>query len=109
MRIGEVYYGLIESLYAKHPIHIDIAGTVESIAEITKETLYECYYTFYHPSNMSLFIVGGVDPEEVITLVNENQAAKTFPPQGDIQRFFHEEPLECQGSAQNDITSGFIA
>jgi predicted Zn-dependent peptidase len=90
------YYGLIESLYAKHPIHIDIAGTVESIAEISKETLYECYNTFYHPSNMSLFVVGGVDPEEVISLVKENQAAKTFPPQGDIQRFFPEEPLEVK-------------
>ncbi|MCY9665207.1 insulinase family protein [Paenibacillus alginolyticus] len=90
------YYGLIESLYAKHPIHIDIAGTVESIAEISKETLYECYNTFYHPSNMSLFVVGGVDPEEVISLVKENQAAKTFPPQGDIHRFFPEEPVEVK-------------
>lgn len=90
------YYGLIESLYAKHPIHIDIAGTVASIAEITKETLYECYNTFYHPSNMSLFVVGGVDPQEVITLVKDNQAAKTFPPQGEIQRFFPEEPVEVK-------------
>lgn len=88
------YYGLIESLYSKHPIHIDIAGTVASIAEITKETLYECYYTFYHPSNMSLFVVGGVDPQEVISLVKENQAAKTFPPQGQIKRFFPEEPSQ---------------
>ncbi|OAS21671.1 EF-P 5-aminopentanol modification-associated protein YfmH [Paenibacillus oryzisoli] len=90
------YYGLIESLYAKHPIHIDIAGTVASIAEITKETLYECYNTFYHPSNMSLFVVGGVDPQEVITLVKDNQAAKTFPPQGEIQRFFPDEPNEVK-------------
>ncbi len=103
------YYGLIESLYAKHPIHIDIAGTVASIAEITKETLYECYNTFYHPSNMSLFVVGGVDPQEVISLVKENQAAKTFPPQGDIQRFFPEEPLEVKEARRANITSCFIA
>ncbi|NEW05611.1 insulinase family protein [Paenibacillus sp. SYP-B3998] len=88
------YYGLIESLYGKHPIHIDIAGTVESIAQITKETLYECYYTFYHPSNMSLFVVGGIDPQEVIDFVKENQATKTFKPQGTIQRFYADEPLE---------------
>jgi predicted Zn-dependent peptidase len=90
------YYGLIESLYAQHPIHIDIAGTVASISEITKETLYECYNTFYHPSNMSLFVVGGVEPKEVISLVKENQAAKTFSLQGNIQRFFPEEPLEVK-------------
>ncbi|MFD0698319.1 EF-P 5-aminopentanol modification-associated protein YfmH [Paenibacillus sp. GCM10027628] len=90
------YYGLIESMYAKHPVHIDIAGTVESIAQITKETLYECYHTFYHPSNMSLFVVGGVDPQEVVAFVKENQAAKSFAPQGRIARFFEDEPLEVQ-------------
>jgi predicted Zn-dependent peptidase len=86
------YFGLIEALYQKHPVRIDIAGTVDSIAEITKDTLYECYHTFYHPSNMSLFVVGGVDPEEVMQLVRDNQAAKTFPSQGEIRRFFEQEP-----------------
>ncbi len=56
-----VYFGLIDALYHEHPVHIDIAGTAESIGKITKETLYSCYETFYHPSNMFLFIVGGVE------------------------------------------------
>jgi predicted Zn-dependent peptidase len=86
------YFGLIEALYQVHPVHIDIAGTVESIAQISKETLYDCYYTFYHPENMILFIVGGVEPEEVIELVRKNQSAKTFTPQGEIKRFFDPEP-----------------
>lgn len=92
------YFGLIEAMYEKHPVHIDIAGTVESIAKITKETLYECYNTFYHPSNMSLFVVGGVDPQEVIDFVKENQATKDFKPQGKINRFFEEEPLHVHQS-----------
>lgn len=87
-----VYFGLIESMYQKHPVHIDIAGTIDSIREITKETLYQCYRTFYHPQNMSVFIVGGVDPKEMIELVKENQAAKPFKPQGDIRRLFDPEP-----------------
>ncbi|MEF3304896.1 EF-P 5-aminopentanol modification-associated protein YfmH [Paenibacillus sp. GYB003] len=87
-----VYFGLIEALYRNHPVRIDIAGTIDSISQITKETLYECYHTFYHPSNMSLFVVGGVDPQAVMQLVRDNQAAKTFPPQGDIRRFFPDEP-----------------
>jgi len=86
------YYGLVEALYGVHPIHIDIAGTVESISHITKETLLECYRTFYHPSNMALFVVGGVDPAEVFAFVKQNQAAKTFPSQGTIHRLFDEEP-----------------
>jgi predicted Zn-dependent peptidase len=87
------YFGLIEAMYYTHPIHIDIAGTIKSIAEISKETLYACYHTFYHPSNMMLFVVGGVDPEEVIQLVRDNQAAKDYTDQGEIRRIFDNEPL----------------
>ncbi len=87
-----VYFGLIEAMYERHPVHIDIAGTVESIHEISKETLYQCYHTFYHPTNMTVFIVGGVDPQEMIDLVKANQAGKMFKPQGDIRRIFDEEP-----------------
>lgn len=87
-----VYFGLIEALYQNHPVHIDIAGTVESISHITKETLYTCYHTFYHPENMALFVVGGVDAAEIMELVRTNQAAKTFAPQGQILRYFDPEP-----------------
>jgi len=88
------YYGLIEAMYKVHPIHIDIAGTIESINKITKQTLLDCYHTFYHPSNMVLFVVGGVEPNEIIQFVSDNQASKTFPKQGEIKRFFEPEPSE---------------
>lgn len=91
-----VYFGLIEAMYKTHPVHIDIAGTIESIAEITKETLYDCYHTFYHPSNMLLFIVGGVDPEQVMLLIRDNQANKNYAPQGKVSRLFAEEPGEVR-------------
>lgn len=87
-----VYFGLIEALYQVHPVHIDIAGTIESIAKITKDTLYQCYETFYHPSNMILFVVGGVNPEQIMELVRTNQAGKAFDPQGEILRHFDPEP-----------------
>lgn len=95
-----VYFGLIEALYVRHPVRIDIAGTVESISHITKETLYTCYHTFYHPSNMSLFIVGGVEPEPIMELVRANQAAKNYPPQGEIRRIFEEEPNQVQAKVK---------
>ncbi|MFC5702067.1 EF-P 5-aminopentanol modification-associated protein YfmH [Cohnella faecalis] len=88
-----VYFGLIEALYSRHPVHIDIAGTADSVRSITKEMLYDCYHTFYHPSNMTLFVVGGVDPEATLKQVREDQAAKSFRPGGEIGRLFEEEPL----------------
>ncbi len=96
-----VYFGLIEAMYQKHPVHIDIAGTVESIRTITKEMLYECYNTFYHPSNMLLFVVGGVDPQGVIDMVRSNQEQKDYKPQGSIERFFEPEP-EQVGEARRE-------
>ncbi|MEB3102632.1 EF-P 5-aminopentanol modification-associated protein YfmH [Ferviditalea candida] len=89
-----IYYGLIEALYSKHPIHIDIAGTLESISKITKEMLYDCYHAFYQPANMLLFVVGGVDPEEMISLVKDNQQNKPYAAWREISRFSEEEPLK---------------
>lgn len=87
-----VYYGLLEALHHVHPARIDIAGSVESIREITKDMLYTCYHTFYHPENMQLFVVGGVQPEPILQLVRDNQAKKSYAPQGRIDRYFPEEP-----------------
>ncbi|MCY9208924.1 EF-P 5-aminopentanol modification-associated protein YfmH [Bacillus subtilis] len=81
-----LYFGVIENMYKEHPVRIDIAGTVESISHITKDLLYECYETFYHPSNMLLFIVGPVDPEAIISQVRENQGKKPYTDQPEIKR-----------------------
>ncbi|WFA93836.1 EF-P 5-aminopentanol modification-associated protein YfmH [Bacillus subtilis] len=81
-----LYFGVIENMYKEHPVRIDIAGTVESISHITKDLLYECYETFYHPSNMLLFVVGPVDPEAIISQVRENQEKKPYTDQPEIKR-----------------------
>ncbi|UOQ85636.1 EF-P 5-aminopentanol modification-associated protein YfmH [Gracilibacillus salinarum] len=87
------FFGTIKSLYHKHPVQIDIAGTIESIADITKDDLYTCYHTFYHPSNMVLFVAGNVDAEETMTLIKNNQDQKTFAAPSPITRKFPDEPV----------------
>lgn len=89
-----LYFGAIQNLFEAHPVKIDIAGTKESIAEITKDMLYECYHTFYHPSNMLLFVVGPVKVEEIMKQIKDNQAKKTFPSQVEIERKFDAEKEE---------------
>src|SRR5690554_4684887 len=89
-----VYYGLIEAMYSQHPIHIDIAGTIESIAKIDKEMLFDCHKTFYHPGNMTFFVVGGVDPDKIMSLIRTNQEKKSFPAYKDISRIYPDEPYE---------------
>ncbi|WP_019242238.1 MULTISPECIES: EF-P 5-aminopentanol modification-associated protein YfmH [Bacillus] len=87
-----LYFGTIANMYENHPVKIDIAGTVESIDQITKDLLYECYETFYHPSNMLLFIVGSVDPVQTMSLIRENQLSKSFDQASEIKRQFEQEP-----------------
>lgn len=88
------FFGILKNMYPKHPLHIDIAGTIESIAEITAEDLYTCYRTFYHPSNMTLFVVGNLEPKALMDFIRENQAQKEFEAPEPIQRQFPAEALE---------------
>ena len=74
----KMYDGIIYNSFIKHPIKYPIAGTVDDVYKITKEDLYTCYNTFYHPSNMFLVITGNVDPEEAIQIVKINQENKKF-------------------------------
>lgn len=89
-----LYFGSIENMYKEHPVKIDIAGTIESIDQITAEHLYTCYETFYHPSNMLLFVVGAVNPEEMMKFIRDNQDNKEFTAPQPITRSFPEEQLK---------------
>ena len=89
-----MFFGILNNLYPTHPLHIDIAGTVESIDKITAQDLYTCYRTFYQPSNMVLFVVGKMEPEKLMKLIRENQEAKNYPPKQEIVRYFPENTKE---------------
>lgn len=67
----QCFYNLLKALYVNHPIKIDIAGTVDTIAEITPELLYKCYYTFYNLHNMVLAIAGNVDEDKVMEICDK--------------------------------------
>lgn len=90
---NQVFYGMLEALYAHNPVRVSIAGTVESIAEITADTLYDCHAAFYNPGNMTLCVCGNVDPERVREI-----ALEVLPKEGitDIPRDYGEP--EAQGA-----------
>ena len=86
-----VMFNLLEALYHKHPVKVDIAGTVESIAQITPELLYRCYHTFYNLNNMVLCVAGNVELNKVLDLCD--RMLKPSKPV-EIERIFEEEPRE---------------
>lgn len=83
-----LHNGLMENMFEVYPLRYDVGGTVEEIKKITKETLYKCYNTFYHPSNMSLIVVGDIDCDQIMNLIKNNQEKKEFPKALDIKRNF---------------------
>ena len=96
------FFNLLGAFYSKSPVKIDIAGTVESISKIDRETLYKCYNTFYHPSNMVILIVGDVEPQSVLNQVeaaldktDARPAIKRILPQepGTIHKNYAEQSL----------------
>ena len=86
----QVSMNMLRALYHNNPVRIDIAGTVESISRITKDTLYQCYNTYYNPCNMAITVCGDVDPEEIFDLVDKNM--RTDRPSGVVKSIFPEEP-----------------
>lgn len=73
-----LYSCLMKNMYKKNNLREDVVGNIESINSISKEILYKCYNTFYHPSNMCLCISGDVDVDRTFELIEINQGKKTF-------------------------------
>ena len=88
-----LFWGTLKNLYKDNFVSTDLVGSVKSINEITKEMLYSCYNTFYHPSNMQLFIIGNVDIN-LIEDIKENQAKKSFSPIKEIKREYIRDPFK---------------
>lgn len=89
-----IYYNLLEALYEKHQTRINVAGTVESIAKITPELLYDCYYTFYNFSNMTLCVSGRADMEMVLDVADRilpKREQKAI-----VRHYYEEKPEVCR-------------
>lgn len=93
-----VFFNMLQGMYRNHPVKIDIAGTVESIAEINADLLYKCYYTFYNLNNMVLSIAGDIDEDRVLELCD-----KLLKPGGnpELETAFEPEP---ESVCQKEVT-----
>lgn len=91
-----LYNSLMRNMFKVNNHREDVVGTIDSIKSINKEILYQCYETFYHPSNMYLCISGDVNVEETIKLIENNQSKKSFP------KF---KPLKCKYDIENNVVN----
>lgn len=109
-----VMFNMLSAMYHNHPVRIDIAGTVQSISEITPEILYKCYETFYNPSNMFICVAGNVNADSILKKVDSaiiNRAPKVIErcdpkePDGIVSNYTEQRlavaiPMFCLGFKQ---------
>ena len=67
-----VFFNTLTALFHNNPVKIDIAGTVDSIAEIDDDVLYKCYNTFYNPGNMILVLAGDIEIQKVLESLDKH-------------------------------------
>lgn len=103
-----LYLNALDCLYKENPIKLDIAGTIESISEITPDVLYKCYNTFYNPSNMTMVICGDFEAEKILEEVkkrlvkkeNQGEIKRIYPPKEEkINKPYKEEKMEVSTPA----------
>ncbi len=101
-----VYYNLLSLLYEHHPIKDKVAGTVESIAQISDKTLYDCHRVFYSPCNMTLCVEGDVKPEEIYRIALEVLGDEAgSPPKADFGPEESLLPLESFKSVEMAVSA----
>lgn len=99
---------LLESMYAKHPVRIDIAGTAETVGEVTPDTLARCHATFYHPSNLTLIVAGDFEADEVFAMAEE--LSDKWAPRQPAPGFKRERPTEPKKvNRRKSVRKMFIA
>lgn len=85
-----LYYNLLDCMYRVHPVKNEVAGTLKSIEYIDKKMLYQCYNAFYHPSNCVLLLVGDVDNESILSLIDDELGKKQYSADKTVRIYPHE-------------------
>lgn len=90
------YQTVLKNLYNEVPYDKKIIGDIDDIKSMTKEDIYKCYNSFYHPSNMALFVVTNEDENDILELVKNNQSKKEFKKDFNIVRKIYNEDINVR-------------
>lgn len=66
------FQALCQNLYQRHPYRRSILGEKELLLEHTPNQMRCFHRTHYQPENMTVVIVGGIEQEKALALVNDN-------------------------------------
>ena len=81
----------MEMLFDKSPYRFPIGGEDKNLMETPREDIVKFWRTFYQPGNMTLVIVGDIDLEETLQLVDSKFGSEK-PPELSIPKLPETEP-----------------
>ena len=87
-----LYEYIRKNSFYNNPFKDSIIGTTKDINEITKDTLFTCYNTFYNPENMFLVVTGNFNIEEILNTIKDNQNKKEFKSLNKLEVKEYKEP-----------------
>lgn len=105
-----------QTLYKKHPYRFDVLGTADSVAGLTRRKLTDYYKRHMAPAQMTLAVVGDVDPQAVVAkaraLFGEARKGATPPerppaPWDAAHPVAAEEVVKFQNKQQAHVVYGF--
>ena len=107
--MAKAYRASLATLYGKHPYAKNVLGTQEKILSIPRDSVYAYYKRYYAPNNMTMVIVGDIDPQKTMELVK-----KYFGdiPKGEVARDRYAEPPKRSDVAEivieKDVNQAYL-
>ena len=68
---GKAYRATLSTLYGKHPYSKNVLGTQKNVLNIPRDSVYAYYKRYYAPNNMTMVIIGDIDPQKTLELVKK--------------------------------------
>ena len=103
-----LFFSTLANLYPGTPLATDIVGSEESISQINLTNLQENFTRFYKPVNMSLFLVGNFDVEQVQDYF-ERKELEDLDVQEVAREKFALQPVKKTDSMRMEVSSPKLA
>ncbi|WP_211517624.1 pitrilysin family protein [Geitlerinema sp. PCC 9228] len=67
-----MFQTLLETIYPHHPYGRSVLGKPDLLQQRSPEQMRQFHHTYYQPDNMTVAIVGGIEEDKALSLVEEN-------------------------------------
>jgi predicted Zn-dependent peptidase len=105
-----LYAGALEGLFPDSPLAVDLAGTEESINQITYDDLLLAFQTFYCPEQMQVLLVGDLTIEDIEGILQNYRLANQVDKTVKLERMdLQLAPVKTRQTIRMDVAQSKLA